>query len=438
MLSYKENVVYLVFLFFTTRIMLIFSLTLGVLITLPLILIYWERRIFNYIAQNNNKDQQQFEFLSQKIESTQTFLLKELQTHHLHLTEGMHQNQMAQTQRIQEQLALAMQDMRAQLDHSFKHHTEGLTQHVGALTQEVRHHLTRMAEQVHERLTEGFEKSSATFGDVLKRLTIIDEAQKKIAELSSNVVSLQEILSDKRSRGAFGEVQLSALIKNMIPHQHCAFQYTLSNGKRADCILFLPHPTGQIVIDSKFPLETYQQMMVVNNADRAKLMQQFRLDIKKHINDIAEKYIIPLETADGAMMFIPAEAVFAEIHAHFPDLVQLSHTSKVWMVSPTTLMAILTTARAVLKDEATRQQVHILQKHLKLLSEDFKRFDKRMDNLTKHIELAHQDVEDVGVSAKKITQRFDKIEHLELEAQGSIQDPIQEKHQENRVNSEIT
>ncbi len=278
-------------------------------------------------------------------------------------------------------------------------------------------HLKEINARVEKRLAEGFEKTTATFHDVIKRLALIDAAQKKITELSTNVVSLQEILNDKRSRGTFGEVQLSALIHNVLPEQHFSLQHTFTNGKRVDCILFLPEPTGNIAIDAKFPLENFRLLIdtSIPEADKRTAEQQFKQDIKKHIQDIAEKYIIPGETADGAVMFIPAEAVFAEIHAHHSDLVELAHRAKVWMVSPTTMMAILTTARAVLKDAATRQQVHIIQKHLHLLAADFERFQNRMDSLATRIAQAHEDVAQVNTSAKKITARFEQIEKVELE-----------------------
>ena len=283
--------------------------------------------------------------------------------------------------------------------------------------------MNNLTQQVQHRLTEGFEKTSATFIDVVKRLALIDEAQRKITELSQHVVSLQDVLIDKRARGVFGEVQLAALIANVLPSAHYSMQYTLSNQKRADCILFLPQPTGNLVIDAKFPLETYQKLMNIDAAsvERKSLQQQFRQDLQKHIKDIAEKYIIPEETADGAVMFIPAEAIFAEIHANYPEIVAMSQRLKVWLVSPSTLMAVLTTARAVLKDDATRKQVHIIQKHLHSLADDFQRFEKRMDKLTKHIDLAHQDVNDVNTSAKKISQRFQKIEAVELDAIDTIE-----------------
>lgn len=322
------------------------------------------------------------------------------------------------TQRfLTESVGQHMTDVRSQMSHSFKQHADALVSHLQTLTTEIRNHLNALTEQVNTRLAEGFEKTSTTFTDIVRRLAIIDEAQKKITELSNNVVSLQDILVDKKSRGAFGEVQLGNLITNMMPSSHYSMQYTLSNQKRADCILFLPQPTGNVVIDAKFPLETYQRLMntEVGTLEKTSLQQQFKKDIQKHIKDIAEKYILPKETADGAMMFIPAEAIFAEIHSSYPEVIQLAQRLKVWLVSPTTLMAVLTTALAVLKDDATRKQVHIIQQHLHSLADDFQRFEKRMEKLSRHIDLAHQDANDVNISAKKISARFNKIEAVELD-----------------------
>jgi len=336
--------------------------------------------------------------------------LFEKQQHHFH------EYQIKSLTTLQDSLYKGVQGLREQVTHSLTIHSDQLSQRVEKLTADTNERLKEISGQVDRRLSEGFEKTTATFTDVMKRLTIIDEAQKKITELSSNVVSLQEILSDKRSRGAFGEVQLSALIHNMIPDNHFELQCTLSNGKRVDCLLKLPAPTGNIAIDAKFPLETYRLLSneTLSGIEKRQIEAQFKQDIKKHIQDIAQKYIIPNETADGAVMFIPAEAIFAEIHAHYPDLVEIAHQMHVWLVSPTTLMAILTTARAVLKDAATRKQVHIIQEHLVALGKDFDRFQKRMDNLSKHITLANQDIEDVHKSSYKITSRFQKIEKVEL------------------------
>jgi len=295
--------------------------------------------------------------------------------------------------------------------------TKELGKRVEGLTESTDKRLQEISGQVEKRLSEGFEKTTETFTKVLTHLTRIDEAQKRITELSSNVVSLQEVLADKRSRGAFGEVQLNALVRNMLPENSFALQYQLKNDKRVDCMLFLPEPTGNIAVDAKFTLESFQRMtdLQVSDSDREKASRQFKQDIRKHISDIAEKYILPGQTADGAMMFIPAEAVFAEIHAHFPDLVEEANRRRVWLVSPTTMMAILTTARAVLKDAATREQVHIIQQHLGALSMDFGRFQERMNKLSQHIRQAHEDVDQVNTSARKITSRFEKIEKVELE-----------------------
>ncbi len=317
---------------------------------------------------------------------------------------------------LQDTLQKGIQETRTQVKEALSHYSDDLGKRVDSLTTTTDLRLKEINNHVERRLNEGFEKTTETFSNVIKRLALIDAAQKKITELSSSVMSLQEILSDKRSRGTFGEVQLSALIRNVIPEQHFSFQHTLSTGKRADCLLLLPEPSGNIAIDAKFPLENFRLLMdpSIGDADKRLIEQQFKIDIRKHIQDIAEKYIIPGETADGAVMFIPAEAIFAEIHARYPELVEIAHRAKVWLVSPTTLMAILTTARAVLKDAATRQQVHIIQKHLHLLAADFERFQKRMDNLARHISQAHTDVEQVHTSAKKITERFGQIEQVEL------------------------
>ena len=338
------------------------------------------------------------------------------QTGQLRIHEQISQGQLGNHNLISQTIQRHMTDVREQMNVSFKQHTQSLTSHLHSLTEEIRNHLHNLTHQVNHKLTEGFEKTSATFTDVVVRLKMIDEAQKKMTELSTQVVSLQDILVDKQARGAFGEVQLTTLISNMIPPSHFRMQHTLSNQKRADCLLLLPEPTGNIVIDSKFPLETYQKLMsnTTGQSEKKSLQQQFRQDVQKHIKDIADKYIIAGETTDSAVMFIPAEAIFSEIHANYPEVIALSQRLKVWLVSPSTLMAVLTTARAVLKDDATRQQVHIIQKHLHSLAEDFQRFEKRMDKLSRHIDQAHQDVGEVATSAKKITQQFRKIESVDL------------------------
>lgn len=268
--------------------------------------------------------------------------------------------------------------------------------------------------KVNERLDEGFKKTNETFVSVMTRLQTIDDAQKKIETLTTSVVSLQEVLGDKRSRGAFGEMQLEQIVRNMLPESVFEFQYTFPNKVRADCVLKFPEPTGLVCVDSKFPLENYERLFA-EGAERG-TAAMFKSDVKKHIEDIASKYIIPGQTGDGAVMFVPAEAVFAEIHARHRDLVEFAQTRRVWIASPTTLMAILTTAMAVIKDVETRKQVHIIKDELAKLGADFGRFQSRMDKLATHIDQAKRDVDEVQISSKKISDRFAKIERVELEA----------------------
>ena len=291
-----------------------------------------------------------------------------------------------------------------------------LTASIETLTKSVDGRLEQIGGKVSERLDEGFKKTNQTFMDVMARLATIDEAQKKIDGLTTNVVSLQELLGDKRSRGAFGEVQLEALVRNVLPVNSFAMQYTFENGTRADCALFLPEPTGTVAVDSKFPLENYHRMLDNKLTEAEKLLaeKQFKLDVKKHVDDIANKYIISNVTSDGAVMFIPAEAVFAELHAYHADVIEYAMNKRVWVVSPTTLMAVLNTARAVLKDVETRKQVHVIKEELGKLSKDFGRFDLRMKKLADNIRQAHENAQDVHISSQKITQRFAQIERVEL------------------------
>lgn len=290
------------------------------------------------------------------------------------------------------------------------------------LTRTLNERLDAITGVVGQRLDEGFKKTNETFASVMTRLALIDEAQKKIGELTVNVVSLQELLGDKKARGAFGEVQLEALVENALPPDAYEFQCQLASGVRADCVLKLPEPTGRVAVDSKFPLENYHRMFAaeVGEADRKTATAAFKQDIKRHVDAIADKYIVAGETSDGAVMFVPAEAVFAEIHAYHPDLVAYAQGRRVWIVSPTTLMAVLNTARAVLKDVETRKQIHLIKDALGKLSKDFGLFDARMQKLADHIRMASEDVQNVHISSKKISRHFQKIEAVELDEAGSL------------------
>ncbi len=335
------------------------------------------------------------------------------QTHSLAATreqvlEKLHQTLSEQGKAEQEAMQVTMRNATLQLTGTI----ENLTKTVDARLQEI-------SGKVAERLDEGFKKTNETFVSVMARLATIDEAQKKIDGLTSNVVSLQELLGDKRSRGAFGEVQLEALVRNIMPVTAFEMQYGLPNGTRVDCALFLPEPTGMVGVDSKFPLENYHRMFEngLTEADRLLAQKQFKVDVRKHVDDIAAKYIISNVTSDGAVMFVPAEAVFAEIHAYHPDVVDYAMSKRVWVVSPTTLMAVLNTARAVLKDVETRKQVHIIKDELGKLGKEFGRFDVRMKKLADHIRQAHEDALDVHTTSQKISRRFAAIESVELEGE---------------------
>jgi DNA recombination protein RmuC len=295
--------------------------------------------------------------------------------------------------------------------------TQALGTTLETLTRTVDGRLEAISGRVTERLDEGFKQTNETFANVMARLATIDEAQKKIDGLTSNVVSLQELLGDKRARGAFGEVQLEALVANILPPSAFEMQHTLPNGARADCVLRLPEPTGLVAVDSKFPLENYNRMFdpALPETERRDAQRLFKLDVRRHIDDIGDKYIIANHTSDGAVMFVPAEAVFAEIHAYHPELVEHALQRRVWIVSPTTMMAVLNTARAVIKDVETRRQVHIIKDELGKLGKEFARFDQRMKKLADHIRQAHQDAEDVQVTSEKISRRFAQIERVELE-----------------------
>lgn len=304
--------------------------------------------------------------------------------------------------------------------------TAQLTASIESLSKIVDGRLEQISGKVTERLDEGFKKTNDTFVRVMERLATIDEAQKKIDGLTTNVVSLQELLGDKRSRGAFGEVQLEGLVRNVLPVNSFAMQHVLPNGTRVDCALFLPEPTGTVAVDSKFPLENYHRMLEreSNDLERAAAQRLFKADVKKHVDDIASKYIISNVTSDGAVMFIPAEAVFAEIHAYHPDLIEYAMQKRVWVVSPTTLMAVLNTARAVLKDVETRKQVHIIKDELGKLGKEFGRFDTRMKKLADHIRQAHEDAQDVQTTSQKISRRFAQIERVELAGEPSLTEAL--------------
>ncbi len=275
--------------------------------------------------------------------------------------------------------------------------------------------LLAVTKSVGDGLQQNSMKTAETLGDLRERLAKIDVAQQKISSLSEQVVSLQEVLSNKQARGAFGEIQLNDLVKSILPPSAYDFQVVLSNAKRADCVLRLPNPPGTIVIDSKFPLESYHQLRVAET-EREKIEAErfFKASVLKHIKDISEKYILPGETAESALMFLPSEAIYAELHANFTEVVESSYRAKVWIVSPTTLMATLNTVRAILKDAVMREQAGVIQKEVGVLVEDIARLDSRIDNLGRHFKQAGEDIENIKTSSTKISRRIQKIEDIQL------------------------
>lgn len=280
--------------------------------------------------------------------------------------------------------------------------------------------IKELNEKVELRLDNGFKKTNETFQGILERITKIDEAQKKIEQLSTNIISLQDILSDKKSRGCFGEIQLHQILSNVFGEKNdkvYQLQYKLSNNMMVDSILFCPQPLGHICIDSKFPLENYQRMMDRNFSDveRGNYEKMFKSDVKKHIDAIANKYIIKNETADQAIMFLPAEAIFAEINAYHPELVEYSQKKRVWLTSPTTLMATLTTIEVLLRNIERDKHAKEIQKELMKLSEEFRRYRDRWDSLSTKIKKVSSEVDEINTTTLKITKKFDSISAVDLE-----------------------
>jgi len=288
---------------------------------------------------------------------------------------------------------------------------------VQRVEQSLREQERALASLVSDRLARSEETTGRIVTDLRERLVKIDEAQKKIGELSTQVVSLQEVLSNKQARGAFGEVQLADLVSNALPPQAYEFQCTLSTGARVDCLLKLPNPPGSIGIDAKFPLESYHLLRAVPAGDAAGLasaQRAFQAAMRKHIGDIQGKYILPGETAESALMFLPSEAIYAELHANFPAVVEESYKARVWIVSPTTMMATLNTVRAVLKDVRMREQAGEIQKAVGLMLGDVRRLDDRVENLKKHFAQTEKDLREVDISASQITRRGERIQEIEL------------------------
>lgn len=279
--------------------------------------------------------------------------------------------------------------------------------------------LTVINEKVNERLDQSFNKTNKTFTSILERLSKIDEAQKKIDNLSTDIVSLQSILTDKKTRGIFGEINLNHILTSIFGENNnkiYQIQYPFPNNTIADAVIFAPKPLGTIAIDSKFPLENYRIMVDKNKSklERTIAEKQFKLDVKKHITAISEKYIIPGITSSQAIMFLPAEALFAEINAYHQDIVDYANNKRVWITSPTTLMSSLTVIQVLLKNMERDKYSQIIHQELNKLGIEFSRYKERWNKLERSIETVNKDVENISITTEKITKRFESISNVEI------------------------
>jgi DNA recombination protein RmuC len=309
-----------------------------------------------------------------------------------------------------------LSDGQERLSGGLSHVSEAQAQSQTAMLQLMERRLAQVQEQMNENLHGSARRTAQSLGDLQQRLQSIDKAQENITKLSGDVLSLQDILSNKQTRGAFGEIQLTDIVGKALPKDSYTLQATLSNGKRADCLIHLPNPPGPIAIDSKFPLEAYEQLRRSETQEQlTRAAQQLRLSLRKHIKDISEKYIIEGETADGALMFLPSEAVYAELHANFPEVVRDGFAARVWIVSPTTCMATLNTMRAILKDARMQEQAGAIRKELGLLYADVDRLGSRVENLDRHFGQAAKDIADIKISADKAGRRARRLDNFDFE-----------------------
>ncbi|MCT4578404.1 DNA recombination protein RmuC [Donghicola sp.] len=327
------------------------------------------------------------------------------------MMEPMARQMWALDQRVQ-----SLSDGQQQLAGGLNHVSEAQASSQKHMLQLMEQRLATVTEQMNVNLHGSAQRTAKSLGELQQRLVAIDKAQENITKLSGDVLSLQDILSNKQTRGAFGEIQLNDIVGKALPSDSYVLQHTLSNGRRADCLIHLPNPPGPIVIDSKFPLEAYEAL---RKADTQSLLNEaarmLRQSVRNHIKAISEKYILEGETADGAIMFLPSEAVYAELHANFPELVREGFEKRVWIVSPTTCMATLNTMRAILKDARMREQAGAIRKELGLLYSDVDRLGSRVENLDRHFNQAAKDISEIKISAEKAGKRARRLDNFDFE-----------------------
>ena len=310
----------------------------------------------------------------------------------------------------------ALSDGQERLAGGLHHVSENQAVSQSAMLQVMEQRLAEVSRQMGESLQGTSTRTARSLGELQQRLETIDKAQANIEKLSGNVLNLQDILANKQARGAFGEIQLNDIVQKALPADAYTMQATLSNGKRADCLVHLPKPPGPIAIDAKFPLEPYEALRNARTESEAHdARRQMRTALRHHIRAISEKYILEGETADGALMFLPSEAVYAELHANFPDIVREGFTARVWIVSPTTCMATLNTMRAVLKDARMREQAGAIRRELAELYKDVDRLGQRVENLDRHFAQAAKDVAEIRISADKAGRRARRLDNFDFE-----------------------
>ncbi|SEQ75320.1 DNA recombination protein RmuC [Thalassovita taeanensis] len=310
----------------------------------------------------------------------------------------------------------SLNDGQQQLAGGLTHVAEAQSASQANMLQLMEQRLAHVTQQMNENLHGSARRTAHSLGELQQRLQSIDKAQENITKLSGDVLSLQDILSNKQTRGAFGEIQLKDIVSKAMPSDSYTWQATLSNGKRADCLIHLPNPPGPIVIDSKFPLEAYEALRRAETPEQlTRAAQQLRQSVRGHIRAISEKYILDGETADGALMFLPSEAVYAELHANFPELVREGFAARVWIVSPTTCMATLNTMRAILKDARMREQAGAIRRELGLLFGDVERLGVRVENLDRHFGQAAKDIAEIKISSDKAGRRARRLDNFDFE-----------------------
>lgn len=309
-----------------------------------------------------------------------------------------------------------LSDGQQQLAGGLHHVSEAQAHAQSAMLKVMETRLAEVSARMTENLSGSATRTARSLGELQQRLETIDKAQANIEKLSGNVLSLQDILSNKQTRGAFGEIQLHDIVQKALPSDAYTMQATLSNGRRADCLIHLPNPPGPIVVDSKFPLEAYEALRRASTqSELAEAARNMRTAVRSHIRAISEKYILEGETADGALMFLPSEAVYAELHANFPEVVRDGFAARVWIVSPTTCMATLNTMRAVLKDARMREQAGAIRRELHMLFEDVRRLGERVERLDTHFAQAQNDVREIRLSSDKAARRAQRLDNFDFE-----------------------